>query len=70
MYAHYHAVIMDIHQKNVNDVDKEDPADPANFKADSSSRYNRSQNCLYILMETYNRRNSMLTMTQRSRFFC
>ncbi|KAJ6255951.1 hypothetical protein Dda_9242 [Drechslerella dactyloides] len=64
IHAWYHAVIMDIHQSTLRDLDKEDPADVAIFKADSLSRYNRSRNGLYIVLDTYHRRNSMLTMTQ------
>ncbi|KAF3934587.1 hypothetical protein ABW20_dc0100824 [Dactylellina cionopaga] len=64
IHAHYHVVVLDIHQNKIKDEEKEDPAELAAFKLDSQNRYERSKAGLYTLLEKYNRKNGMYTMSQ------
>ncbi|EPS45777.1 hypothetical protein H072_211 [Dactylellina haptotyla CBS 200.50] len=64
MHAHFHIVVMDIHQNKIKDEKGEDPDELEAFKTDSEARYERSKAGLYELLERYNSRNSMYTMSQ------
>ncbi|KAF3908910.1 hypothetical protein AA313_de0207784 [Arthrobotrys entomopaga] len=64
LHAHFHVVMIDIHQNKIKDEAKEDPDELAAFKADSESRFEKSKSGLYNLLDAYASRNSMYTMAQ------
>ncbi|KAK6334462.1 hypothetical protein TWF730_003676 [Orbilia blumenaviensis] len=64
MNALYHIIIMDIHQNKIKDEEQEDPTELELFKEESEGRFERSRTGLYVLLDVYNRKNGMFTMSQ------
>ncbi|KAK6519065.1 hypothetical protein TWF281_003754 [Arthrobotrys megalospora] len=64
MNALYHIVVMDIHQTRIKDEDNEEPTELGLFKDESEARFERSKTGIYVLLDVYNRKNSMFTMSQ------
>ncbi|KAF3228409.1 hypothetical protein TWF106_007441 [Orbilia oligospora] len=64
MNALFHILVLDIHQNKIEDEEQEDPTELELFKDESEARYERSKSGLYVLMDIYNRKNGMFTMSQ------
>ncbi|KAK6347482.1 hypothetical protein TWF718_005323 [Orbilia javanica] len=64
MNALFHILMMNIHQNKIKDEEKEDPTEVKLFNEESEARFERSKTALYVLMDVYNRKNGMLTMSQ------
>ncbi|KAF3099699.1 hypothetical protein TWF102_002707 [Orbilia oligospora] len=64
MNALFHILVLDIHQNKIKDEEQEDPTELELFKDESEARFERSKSGLYVLMDIYNRKNGMFTMSQ------
>ncbi|KAF3268382.1 hypothetical protein TWF217_010972 [Orbilia oligospora] len=64
MNALFHILVLDIHQNKIKDEEQEDPTELKLFKDESEARFERSKSGLYVLMDIYNRKNGMFTMSQ------
>lgn len=64
MNALFHVLVLDIHQNKAKDEEQEDPTELELFKEESEARFERSKTGIYVLMDTYNRKNGMFTMSQ------
>ncbi|KAF3314387.1 hypothetical protein TWF173_004729 [Orbilia oligospora] len=64
MNALFHILVLDIHQNKIKDEKQEDPTELELFKDESEARFERSKSGLYVLMDIYNRKNGMFTMSQ------
>ncbi|KAK6498184.1 hypothetical protein TWF506_004423 [Arthrobotrys conoides] len=64
MNALYHILVLDIHQNKIKDEEQEDPTELGLFKDESEARFERSRTGIYVLMDVYNRKNGMFTMSQ------
>ncbi|EGX46078.1 hypothetical protein AOL_s00110g242 [Orbilia oligospora ATCC 24927] len=64
MNALFHILVLDIHQNKIKDEEQEDPTELELFKDESEARFERSKSGLYVLMDIYDRKNGMFTMSQ------
>ncbi|KAK6495109.1 hypothetical protein TWF481_003137 [Arthrobotrys musiformis] len=64
MNALFHVLVLDIHQNKIRGEEKEDPTELELLKEESEARFERSKTGIYVLMDIYNRRNGMFTMSQ------